>query len=94
MKVLVFTHHYPSKRLPTMAPYSYQTYRALARRCEVRLVGATPWWTRARTTPRELFAGARETHTGIDASFPTYWSVPGVPRLHARALLALSSRRP
>jgi glycosyltransferase involved in cell wall biosynthesis len=88
MKVLVFTHHYPSKRLPTMAPYSYQTYRALARRCEVRLVGATPWWTRARTTPRELFAGARETHTGIDASFPTYWSVPGVPRLHARALLA------
>lgn len=88
MKVLVFTHHYPSKRLPTMAPYSFSTYRALARRCEVRLVGATPWWTRVRTAPREVFAGARETHTGIDASFPTYWSVPGVPRLHARAMLA------
>ncbi|WP_437510887.1 glycosyltransferase family 4 protein [Sorangium sp. So ce1099] len=88
MKVLVFTHHYPSKRLPTMAPYSYQTYRALARRCELRLVAPTPWWTRARGASRELLGGARESHTGIDALFPTYWSIPGLPRLHARAIHA------
>ncbi|WP_437624813.1 glycosyltransferase family 4 protein [Sorangium sp. So ce1151] len=88
MKVLVFTHHYPSKRLPTMAPYSYHTYRALARRCELRLVAPTPWWTRARGASRELLGGTRESHTGIDALFPTYWSVPGLPRLHARAIHA------
>ncbi|WP_437962472.1 glycosyltransferase family 4 protein (plasmid) [Sorangium sp. So ce119] len=88
MKVLVFTHHYPSTRLPTMAPYSYQTYRALARRCEVRLVAPTPWWTRARGASRELLGGTRESHTGIDALFPTYWSVPGLPVLHARAIHA------
>lgn len=87
MKVLVFTHHYPSMRLPTMAPYSYHTYRALARRCELRLVGPTPWWTRVRGAPRELL-GARESHTGIDALFPTYWSIPGLPRLHAQAIHA------
>ncbi|WP_438008900.1 glycosyltransferase family 4 protein [Sorangium sp. So ce321] len=88
MKVLVFTHHYPSKRLPTMAPYSYHTYRALARRCELRLVAPTPWWTRARGASRELLGGTRESHTGIDALFPTYWSIPGLPRLHARAIHA------
>ncbi|WP_437591541.1 glycosyltransferase family 4 protein [Sorangium sp. So ce1000] len=88
MKVLVFTHHYPSTRLPTMAPYSYHTYRALARRCELRLVAPTPWWTRVRGASRELFGGARESHTGIDALFPTYWSIPGLPSLHARALRA------
>ncbi|HTN84732.1 MAG TPA: glycosyltransferase, partial [Sorangium sp.] len=88
MKVLVFTHHYPSKRLPTMAPYSYHTYRALARRCEIRLVAPTPWWTRARGASRELLGGTRESHTGIDALFPTYWSIPGLPRLHARAIHA------
>ncbi|WP_437578807.1 glycosyltransferase family 4 protein [Sorangium sp. So ce887] len=88
MKVLVFTHHYPSMRLPTMAPYSYHTYRALSRRCELRLVGPTPWWTRARGASGELLGGARESHTGIDALFPTYWSIPGLPRLHARAIHA------
>ncbi|XXX79305.1 glycosyltransferase family 4 protein [Sorangium sp. So ce134] len=88
MKVLVFTHHYPSVRLPTMAPYSYHTYRALARRCELRLVAPTPWWTRARGASRELLGGTRESHTGVDALFPTYWSIPGLPRLHARAIHA------
>ncbi|WP_437648727.1 glycosyltransferase family 4 protein [Sorangium sp. So ce362] len=88
MKVLVFTHHYPSMRLPMMAPYSYHTYRALSRRCELRLVGPTPWWTRVRGASRELLGGARESHTGIDALFPTYWSIPGLPRLHARAIHA------
>lgn len=88
MKVLLFTHHYPSTRLPTMAPYSFQTYRALARHCEVRLVAPIAWWSRARAAPRELVRAPREAHTGIDAAFPSYWSVPGAPRLHARAIHA------
>ncbi len=88
MKILVFTHHYPSTRLPTMAPYSLHTYRALARRCELRVVAPIAWWSRARTAPRELARPPREAHTGIDAVFPTYWSVPGLPRLHARAIHA------
>ncbi|MGK4006949.1 glycosyltransferase family 4 protein [Sorangium sp. So ce1036] len=88
MRVLVFTHHYPSQRRPTMAPYSYQTYRALARRCDLRLVAPTPWWTRARGARHEILRGTRETHTGIDALFPTYWSIPGLPALHARGVHA------
>lgn len=86
MRVLVFTQHYPSRREPSIAPWSQHTYKALARHCDVRLISPQPWWTRAREAPLELLRAPRETHTGIDAMFPSYWSVPGVPRLHATAM--------
>ena len=87
MKVLVFTHHYPSVHLPTRAPYSLRTYSALARHCDIRLVAPIAFWTRLKQ-PQDLLRVYKESHTGIEASFPTYWSVPGVPRLHPRALYA------
>ena len=36
--------------------------------------------------PQNLVHVSKESHTGIEASFPSYWSVPGVPRLHPRAI--------
>lgn len=87
MKVLVFTHHYPSVYLPTRAPYSLRTYSALARHCDIRLVAPVAFWTRLKQ-PQDLLRVYKESQTGIEASFPTYWSVPGVPRLHPRALYA------
>ncbi|WP_052374103.1 glycosyltransferase family 4 protein [Chondromyces apiculatus] len=86
MRVLVLTQHYPSRREPTVAPWSQHTYRALARHCDVRLVAPIAWWARAREAPLELIRTPRETHTGIDALFPSYWSVPKVPQLHAAAV--------
>lgn len=86
MRVLVFTQHYPSRREPMIAPWSQHTYRALARHCEVRLIAPMPWWTRARQAPLELIRAPRESHTGIDATFPSFWSVPGLPLLHATAM--------
>ncbi|HSN96780.1 MAG TPA: glycosyltransferase family 4 protein [Candidatus Nanopelagicales bacterium] len=86
MRVLVFTQHYPSRREPTVAPWSQHTYRALARHCEVRLVAPIAWWARARAAPLELLRAPRETHTGIEAVFPSYWSVPKVSRLHGAAV--------
>ncbi|AKT42550.1 glycosyltransferase family 4 protein [Chondromyces crocatus] len=86
MRVLVLTQHYPSRREPTVAPWSQQTYRALARHCEVRLVAPIAWWARAREAPLELIRAPREAHTGIEAVFPSYWSVPKMPQLHATAV--------
>lgn len=92
MRVLVFTQHYPSRREPTVAPWSQHTYRALARHCELRLVAPIAWWARARVAPLELIRPPHETHTGVDAIFPSYWSVPKLPRLHGAA--AYHSLRP
>lgn len=86
MKVLVFTHLFPSRRQPTAAPFSLHTYRALARRCELRLVAPTPWWIRLREAPRELWTPVHELHGGIEARYPTYLSLPRVHRLHALGL--------
>jgi len=91
IRALVFTHHYPSTHWPTRAPYSENTYRALARYCELRVVVPVPWWQRTRW-PRELVRVQRERQTGLLATLPTFWSVPGAPRFHAHAI-ALSLRR-
>jgi glycosyltransferase involved in cell wall biosynthesis len=50
------------------------------------VISPIAWWTRVRSAPKEILRPPHETHTGIDALFPSYWSVPRVPRLHATAL--------
>ena len=55
--------------------YHVSVFGALSKHCEVRLVAPLPWWTRANK-PQDWLAAPQETSTGIDATFPTWWSVP------------------
>jgi glycosyltransferase involved in cell wall biosynthesis len=75
MKVLLFSNLYPSERQPTRGAFNRQTFLALARYCEVRVVSPLPWWTRLRT-PRDLFRPPVSCSSGIPASYPTVWSIP------------------
>ena len=86
MKILLFTNLYPSKQYPTRGMYNLHLFRALSKHCDTRLVSPLPWWTRSRR-PGEWLAPPREDHTGIAATFPTYWTVPRVGHaLHGRAM--------
>jgi glycosyltransferase involved in cell wall biosynthesis len=84
MKVLLFSNHYPASDAPTRGTYNHNIFNALGRTCEVRVVGPVPWWTRTRR-PRHLLLGQHETRFGLDASFPSFWSVPGATALHGHA---------
>jgi glycosyltransferase involved in cell wall biosynthesis len=86
-RALVFTHHFPSAEAPSRAPYSYHTYRALLRHCDLRVVAPIPWWWRTRT-PRLWVHPLHETSSGIDALFPSYWSIPAFWPAHALAVAA------
>src|SRR5438552_15177059 len=95
MRVLLFTHIFPSTQYPIRGPYNHYVFRALADRHDMRLIAPSPWWTRLRR-PNALLRAPEEHYTGIEASFPTYWSVPGVSRMHANGVyhsLARTVRR-
>ncbi|HZT41918.1 MAG TPA: glycosyltransferase family 4 protein [Chthonomonadaceae bacterium] len=85
MKVLLFTNLYPSSREPTKGMYNLQSFQALARYCEARVVAPVRWWSRLRR-PRELFTVPLEDATGLPAAYPTYWPVPGRPQSHVSAM--------
>ncbi len=87
MRALVYTHHFPSSEAPSRAPYSFHTYRALARHCALRVVAPIPWWWRTRT-PKLIFSPLHETSSGIDALFPSYYSIPAFWPLHGVAVAA------
>ncbi len=84
MKVLLFSNHYPAGDAPTRGTYNHNIFNALAHTCEVRVVGPIPWWTRA-AHPRDILHLQRETRFGLDAAFPSFWSVPGLTPLHGHA---------
>ena len=84
MKVLLFSNHYPASDAPTRGTYNHNIFNALARTCEVRVVGPVPWWIRTRR-PRDLLLVQRETGFGLDAAFPSFWSIPGATPLHGHA---------
>jgi glycosyltransferase involved in cell wall biosynthesis len=84
MKVLLFSNHYPASDAPTRGTYNHNIFNALGRTCEVRVVGPVPWWTRTKR-PRDLVRVQHETGFGLDAAFPSFWSVPGVTPLHGHA---------
>jgi len=87
MKVLLFSNHYPASDAPTRGTYNHNIFNALARRCEVRVVGPIPWWLRVKH-PRDLVRVQRETGFGLDAAFPSFWSIPRVTPLHGHATFA------
>jgi len=86
MRVLILSNLYPSTRFPTRGMFNLNGFLPLAEHCEVRLAAPVPWWSRLRRLG-ELLRTPRETHTGIDTCFPSYWSIPRVaPGFHARAM--------
>ena len=82
MKVLLFSNHYPASDAPTRGTYNHNIFNALARTCDVRVVGPMPWWIRK---PRQLVTVQRETSFGLDAAFPSFFSLPGVVAMHGHA---------
>lgn len=84
MKALLFTNHYPATDAPTRGTYNQNTFGALARHWEVRVVGPIPWWTRTKR-PFDLLRIQREQQFGLDAAFPSYWAIPKLPQLYGHA---------
>lgn len=84
MKVLLFSNHYPASDAPTRGTYNHNIFNALAKTCDVRVVGPVAWWTRTKR-PRDLILVQHETRFGLDAAFPSFWSIPGVTALHGHA---------
>ena len=87
MKVLLITNLYPSSQEPTRGVFNANSFGALSRYCETRVVVPVCWWKRLRR-PRELFSVPLESPAGIAALYPTYWPVPQSPRTHVRAMYA------
>ncbi|HLV79622.1 MAG TPA: glycosyltransferase, partial [Chthonomonadaceae bacterium] len=85
MKVLLFTTLYPSSRRPARGLFNLQSFCALSRYCEARVVVPIPWWQRLRW-PGDLLRIPEEDYTGLRACVPTYWPVPHLPPTHVRGL--------
>jgi glycosyltransferase involved in cell wall biosynthesis len=84
MRVLLFSNHYPASDAPTRGTYNHHIFNALGKWCDIRVVGPIAWWTRTRRI-RELFIAPRESRFGLDAAFPTFFSIPGAAALHGHA---------
>lgn len=84
MKVLLFSNHYPASDAPTRGTYNHHIFNALGKWCDIRVIGPIAWWTRARRL-RDLFIAPREARFGLDAAFPSFFSIPGAAPLHGHA---------
>ncbi len=66
--------------------YNLNVFREVAQCCETRVISPRPWWTRIRK-PSELLAAPQAVIDGLNCSYPSYWSVPKFPTLHANAMI-------
>ncbi|HEY3283632.1 MAG TPA: glycosyltransferase family 4 protein [Armatimonadota bacterium] len=85
MRALLVTNLYPSRDEPTRGVFNLSRFSALARHCEVRVVSPLPWWSRLKR-PVQLLRAPSDGSSGLEAIFPTYWSMPGRPSLHAAGM--------
>ncbi|APR82233.1 Glycosyl transferase, group 1 family protein [Minicystis rosea] len=85
MKILLFTTLYPASDAPTRGTYNQNLWNAVGRHADIRVVGALPWWTRTHR-PQDILFVQRESRFGLDAAFPSYFSIPGVHGLHGHAM--------
>src|SRR5579884_3060303 len=92
MKALLFSQIFPSAHEPTRGPYNLEVFREVSRSCEARVVSPRPWWSRARR-PYEIVRTPTVSMKGVDCSYPTYWSLPGKPTMHAAAMDRSLGRR-
>ena len=87
MRLLFLTNLFPSAARPTFGVYHQQLFGAMAQHVEAQVVAPVAWWTRARHVG-ELLRPPHEDGFGLNALFPTYWSVPRMAVLHARGMAA------
>ncbi|MBW3622869.1 MAG: glycosyltransferase family 4 protein [Armatimonadetes bacterium] len=87
LKVLLLTNLYPTPQDSTRGVFNLQNFRALRRFCDARVVVPVPWWGRGRR-PAEWWTIPQDESSGIPAMYPSFFSVPGVPALHARGMYA------
>jgi glycosyltransferase involved in cell wall biosynthesis len=85
MKVLAFSNLFPSAARPAFGTFNRETFLAISRYSEVRVVVPTPAWQMWRR-PRDIVSPVRETQTGLDATFLPFLSVPGASFLHAAGM--------
>ena len=85
MKVLLFSHLYPSQAEPTHGIYNKSTFEALTPYAEVRVVAPIRAWAHWKQ-PGLIINPVRERVGGVEVVFPPYWSIPSVWPLHAGAM--------
>jgi len=85
VKALLLSNLFPSAGEPTRGVFNLQRFTALASHCDVRVVSPLPWWVRTKT-PASLLSVPRDRAFGLEAYYPTYWSMPGKAVMHGRAM--------
>jgi glycosyltransferase involved in cell wall biosynthesis len=84
LRVLAITKIFPNAAEPLSAPFNRQQFRALATRCDLRVMATLPWYPGAGLMARWSSAGKlgrvprRETIDGIAVTHPRTLFVPRV----------------
>lgn len=87
LRVLAITKIFPNAAEPLAAPFNRQQFAALARRCELDVLGTIPWFPGAGLLARWSSAGklarvpARERIDGVVVSHPRTLFVPRLARI-------------
>lgn len=96
LRVLAITKIFPNAAEPLSAPFNRQQFAALARRCELHVMGTIPWFPGAGLLGKWSTAGRlarvpfRETIEGIDVSHPRTLFIPRLAHATWGPLYALS----
>jgi glycosyltransferase involved in cell wall biosynthesis len=75
MRALLFTHLFPSRYEPMRGVYNLRGFEALASFCDVGIVVPVAVWRRL-SRPRDWGRRVVESHEGLSANYPTFWTVP------------------
>jgi len=96
LRVLVATRLYPSAADPLAAAFNRQQFTALARLCQVQILGVIPWFPGAKLFARWSAAGrltgvpARERIDELEVEHPRVLYLPRIGHALAPALYAAS----
>jgi len=87
MKVLAFTNLFPHATQHTLGTFNRDTFVALSKHCEVRVVVPERAWSMLRR-PGDILVPRRESTSGLHAIVPAFFSIPGVTSVHALGMAA------
>src|ERR1051325_6364566 len=85
LRALLLSNLYPSPSEPTRGVFNLQRFTALSRHADVCVVSPLPWWVRRRS-PSPLLSIPTDRSFGLEAHYPTFWSLPGKAEIHGRAM--------
>jgi len=96
MRVLIVTQQFPNAAEPLASPFNRQQFAALAKLCQVEVLGCIPWFPGASLFARWSLAGRlvavprQERIDGLEVLHPRYLHLPRLGRSAAGALYAAS----